>query len=210
MMLAIKCLLWGKVKFMNFKEFISQEDSLEEGLFNRDNYEISKKTDKLIRKLEKRKKEINDNPKSTEEDKKVAKAIEKAIPVIESFKKYFIKLESDLYDTADEEKRKLIEAKYDDIKTLFINQLYKIMEIVSYRPSIMIASLIAWIIIVTATPFTNWMLIPTYLTLKSISKNKKKITNRNFSKELSKLTDELMSKKRMQYRSYKKETGIQF
>lgn len=195
---------------MNFKEFISQEDSLEEGLFNRDNYEISKKTDKLIRKLEKRKKEINDNPKSTEEDKKVAKAIEKAIPVIESFKKYFIKLESDLYDTADEEKRKLIEAKYDDIKTLFINQLYKIMETVSYRPSIMIASLIAWIIIVTATPFTNWMLIPTYLTLKSISKNKKKITNRNFSKELSKLTDELMSKKRMQYRSYKKETGIQF
>lgn len=195
---------------MELKEFISQEDSLEEGLFNRDNYEISKKTDKLIRKLEKRKKEINDNPKSTEEDKKVAKAIEKAIPVIESFKKYFIKLESDLYDTADEEKRKLIEAKYDDIKTLFINQLYKIMETVSYRPSIMIASLIAWIIIVTATPFTNWMLIPTYLTLRSISKNKKKITNRNFSRELSKLTDELMSKKRMQYRSYKKEAGIQF
>ena len=194
---------------MNLQEYIN-EKPIEEGLFG-DSYLVSKKADKLILKLKKRKDLIDNNKEASEEDKKLSRAIGRTIPVMDNFRKYFIKLEKELESVDDEERKKLIEAKYDDIKVLFINQLYKIMESVSYKPSIMVASLIAWIIFTLVTPFTNWLLIPTYITLRSISKHKKAITNRSFSKELDRLMEELESKKRLQYRSYKnKEVGINF
>lgn len=193
---------------MDLKEFIETE-KINEDLFNK--YNTSKKANRLIAKLYKRKGDLEVKVKTIgkKEDKDLLRALNRSIPVIEKFRDYFIKLEKKLEDTDDKERELLIQAKYDDIKALFVEELYKIMEHVQYRTAIFVGSLIAWIIFLMATPFTNWMLIPTFLSLKNINKNKKRITNRYFSKEMNKLLAELEAKKRKQYRSYK-EVGIEF
>lgn len=191
----------------NFEQY-SENNSINEGLFHK--YDVSVKASKLISQLEIRKKELEFELRNEEreekraEKKEVIKAIDKAVPVIKDFQKYFQRLEKRINKLPEDEKRKEIELKYEEIRLFFLNELYKIMYSVGYRASTVIASAIASLLLATVfIPGGGPLLfLPTVQLIRKINQAKNKVTSGELVKELEKIQKELESKKRMRFNKF--------
>ena len=199
---------------MNLKE-LNEIDQLDEEIFNR--YNISQKAGKLIKKLETKNAEIQnklEDPRfknmpvdKQRELKEKAFAIKKTTPVIKKFERYFLRLEKSMEGMSDEKRKKKIQSKYNEIKHLFIEELYTTMRLVGYNASLILASIIATLIVtVIATiplPGTTFALaIPSVLLIKKLQSHKKRVHSKQFEKEIDELIKKLEKKKRKNLRSF--------
>lgn len=195
---------------MKLNEF-NQE--LEEQYFSRPE-KVSKRAEKVVNQLQERRekieKELDKNDLTQEkrrEYKDILKAIDKSLPVIEDFKKYFTNLEKKIKDLPDKEKRKKVESKYKEVKELFISELFKIMQFVGYNGSFVIGAAIASLIfaIIFIPGGGPILMLPTVMLIKKIRENQEKMKNmkrRQFEKEIDKLIDTLERKKKKRFSSY--------
>lgn len=189
------------------------EDELNEELSRK--YRVSEKAEKLVQRLEKKRNDLedllDDKNLPKEKIKEVEEnifAINKSIPAIEKFIKYFKKLEKNLEKLPREQKRKRLEAKYNEIRELFIKELYSTMSVVGYGAATILATTIATIaflfLVTIPIPGTGPILIaPSVLMLKKLREVKQKVgDNKEFEKEIDKLIERLERKKRRTLRSY--------
>lgn len=190
------------------------ENDLNEELSRK--YRVSEKADKLVERLEKKREELEElldkrKELTREKRKEVMEnilAIDKSIPAIEKFSKYFKRLEKNLERLPREQKRKKLEAKYDEIRDLFIKELYNTMSIVGYGAATILATTIATIaflfLVTIPIPGTGPVLAaPSILMLKKLREVKQKVgDNKQFEKEIDKLIDKLEKKKRRTVSSY--------
>lgn len=198
---------------MNLNE-LNTINQLDEDVFSR--YTISKKSGKLIKRLKNRRdffKNKLENPRrqlsieKRRELKEKIYAIDKSLPVIEKFQKYFIKLEKAIEGMPEKDRRRKIKSKYDEVKTLFFRELYYTMQLVSYNASIIIASIIATLIIsIVVTlpiPGSSFVLAaPAILLIKNLREQKKRIHDKKFEKEIDFLIEKLESKKKKNLKTF--------
>lgn len=185
-------------------KYLVKESNVNENIINK--YLISRKAKKLILRLEAKKDFLSEKiPNSTGKEKReiksMLKTIDKALPIIENFEKYFNKLEINMTNSSDEEKIKRIQSKYDEIKALFLDKLYNIMLTVSYRPALLIASAIAGLIIslLFLHPGGIFMILPTIMFIKRIRDNKEIAESPKFKKEIDKVLELLEKKKKQRF-----------
>lgn len=122
------------------------------------------------------------------------KAIEKAKPILLKLKKYFEKLENKFskFNLSDEEKKDKLIKRYDEIKSLFIKDLFNIIKLIGYDAStIIISSIISIIFLIVAVPGGLIAAIPTFLMLKKLKEGKEKIYNKKILKDLEKAEEKL-------------------
>lgn len=177
-------------------------------------YQISKKAEKLIKKLNKKQESLEQTikkrklpPDKTKEIKEQIFAIESSLPVLERFKKYFQKLERAMEGLKEKEKLEKLRNKYEEIKSLFISDLYNIMRVVGYGASAILASTIASMIILvlltSPIPGTSPIFIaPSLVIIRKLKDIKTRVYNKKFEKEMEDLINKLESKKRKSLRSY--------
>lgn len=179
------------MKLKDFSETLN-EASIEQ--------KISKKASKLITALDKKKLDLtlklhNKIPaEKLQEIKSTLKTIEKAKPIIVRFKKYFQNLEEkfDKLNLDEQEKKEKIRKRYDEIRNLFISDLFNIMRTVGYDEATIIASSIATIIFfIVFVPGGLLVALPTILMLKKLKENKAKVNNKKFLKDLEKIENKL-------------------
>lgn len=190
----------------DIRSYIKEKETLEEGIFFH-KYDVSVKVDKLANTLEKRKSELEKEIKQEtdlekiNEKKEIIKAIKKATPIINDFKKYFQRLEKKINKLPQDEKRKEIELKYEEIRIFFINELYQIMYSVGYRASTVIASaIVSLLLAIVFIPGGGPILfLPTVQLIRKINIARNRITSGAIAKDLDRITKELQSKKRMRF-----------
>lgn len=201
---------------MNLEELVESEQ-IDESLSRK--YRVSEKAKKLLDKLEKKEDELEDwlekNLKTATREKvlKIREqqfAIQKSIPVVTRFQRYFKKLEDALEGMPDKEIERRIKQKYDEIKKLFFEELYHVMKSLSYNGTLVMASIISSLIIATIAslpiPGTTFIIVPSGIMLiKRLQEYKKKIADKNFEKEIDELIKRLEKKKRRTLRSYQSE-----
>jgi len=198
---------------MNLTDLIESEQ-IDEALSRQ--YRVSAKAQKLIEKLEKKEDELEDwlekNSKTKPKNKireirEQQFAIQKSLPVVERFQRYFKKLENALEGMPEQEKQIRIKRKYDEIKKLFFEELYHTMKSLSYNGTVVMASVISSLIIATIAslpiPGTTFLIVPSGLMLiKKLQEYKKKISDKNYEKEIDNLIDTLEKKKRRTLSSF--------
>lgn len=198
---------------MNLQDLMEAEQ-IDEGLSRR--YRVSEKAQRLIQKLEKKEDELEDwleKNSKTKPKEKVREireqqfAIQKSLPVVERFQKYFKKLETALEGMPEKEVQERIKRKYDEIKKLFFEELYHVMKSLSYNGSLVMASVISSLIFATIlslpVPGTTFILVPSgILLIKKLQEYKKKISDKNFEKEIDDLIKKLEKKKRRTIKSF--------
>lgn len=190
---------------MNLENYLQEETSLDEGILHK--YNISLKASKLIKVLEIRRNELEfeikkeKNLDKLKDKKEIVRAINKSIPVINDFKKYFQRLERRIEKLPESEKRKEIELKYEEIRMFFLNELYHIMYSVGYKASTVIASAIfSLILAIVFIPGGGPLLfLPTVQLIRKINIARNKITSGALVRELDRITRELQIKKRMSF-----------
>lgn len=189
---------------MNITDF--KEEELNEAMLPP---RVSAKAKKLINKLEKKERETIKKIEQTKDalEKRELKenlfAIRKALPVVKKFEEYFIRLETRIKDTSDKKRRKYIEKKYDEIKRLFINDLFDVMRVVGYDASAIIASTILSVIVaIVFIPGGLITVAPAFALIKKIKEIKEKVKGSGFKDILEKVQKELERKKRTTVRSY--------
>ena len=186
---------------MNIKEILVEEKQIEESFLNP---RVSRRANRLLIQLKNKKTEIQSkleidfyNEDKTKEQKEVLFAIEKTIPAIEKFRDYFLKLEEQMKDLTDKEKRNKIKKKYAEIEKLFIEKLYNVMSVVGYSASLIIGSAIATIIfLIVVVPGGTLFTFPAFNLIKNLRESKKKIKDKRFEKEIDKLIKKIETKKK--------------
>lgn len=181
------------------------KEYLDEGIFHK--YDVSVKASKLLKQLEIRNFELEFELKKEKdydkriEKKEIIKAIKKSIPIIKDFQRYFERLERKIEGMPDNEKRREIELKYEEIRMFFLNDLYQIMYSVGYKASVVIASaIVSLLLAIVFVPGGGPILfLPVVQLIRKVNQIKKRITSGEIAKELDKITRELQSKKRMRF-----------
>jgi len=193
---------------MKLKEFCSEKE-INEAVIRR--YKVSERATKLIERLEEKQKVLEKKskdkkitPEKRREYKENIFAIEKSLPVIKNFRDYFKKLEDAIEGMNESDKIRKIENKYEEIKQLFFDKLYGLMQVLGYNASLIIAAAIASLIfaVVFIPGGGPALLFPTFMVIKKIKENRSKIHNKKFEKEIDHLLERLEKKKRKQLRYY--------
>ena len=190
---------------MNINEVL--RDELNEGVKY---FKTSETADKLLKRLHKKKIEFKKNirqEKDPEKKKELIRhinAIDKAVPIIENFRDYFIKLEASFAGMSEKERRTQIKSKYDEIKTLFFKELYQVMNVVGRNSAFIIAGAI--VVLLFAIIFIPGggavMFFPVLTLIRTVNKAKEKVKDPKFHKELEELNKRLEKHKRKQLRRY--------
>ena len=158
---------------------------------------------KLLKSLEKKKKKLQKELRKALPDraKKIRRdlfAIRKTVPIIEDFKDYFIRLETTFPGLSEREKKTKIKSRYDEVRFLFLEKLYKTMKLVGKDSAYIIGSTIATLLfaILFIPGGGTVMLLPTISTIRNVNRVKGKIQDKNFTKEVDYLSSQLQKYKR--------------
>jgi len=180
---------------MNINEVLAQE-VLNEG---RRYFKTSATANKLIRTLRKRRHVLKGNirkeldPERKRQMRRDIFAINKTLPIIDQFEKYFLELEKTFIGMSEREKKNKIKSHYDEIRFLFLEKLYKTMNIVGKGSAWITASAIAALLfaIIVIPGGTAVMLLPTLSVLRNVNRAKEKVNDKNFTKDLNYLSKQL-------------------
>ena len=196
---------------MNLQDFNIEQNELNESVFSPNKVsdrakKLEKKLDKKIKKLEKENKRKDLSEEKREKNKEIIETIKKAQPIVEKFTKYFERMEKRIANEPFDKQRKLIKAKYDEVRVLFIKELYNILYYAGENSAAIISSLIANLILVTVFIPGGFPILvsPTFMLIRNIKQSKEKIQDGKLRKEMEKLIKELERIKRRSYKAYEK------
>ena len=196
---------------MNLQDFNIEQNELNESVFSPNKVsdrakKLEKKLDKKIKKLEKENKRKDLSEEKRKKNKEIIETIKKAQPIVEKFTKYFERMEKRIANEPFDKQRKLIKTKYDEVRILFIKELYNILYYAGENSAAIISSLIANLILATVfIPGGLPILVsPTFILIRNIKQSKEKIQDGKLRKEMEKLIKELERIKRRSYKAYEK------
>ncbi len=196
---------------MNLQDFNIEQNELNESVFSPNKVsdrakKLEKKLDKKIKKLEKENKRKDLSEEKREKNKEIIETIKKAQPIVEKFTKYFERMEKRIANEPFDKQRKLIKTKYDEVRILFIKELYNILYYAGENSAAIISSLIANLILATVFIPGGFPILvsPTFMLIRNIKQSKEKIQDGKLREEMEKLIKELERIKRRSYKAYEK------
>ena len=196
---------------MNLQDFNIEQNELNESVFSPNKVsdrakKLEKKLEKKLKKLEKENKRKDLSEEKRKKNKEIIETIKKAQPIVEKFTKYFERMEKRIANEPFDKQRKLIKTKYDEVRILFIKELYNILYYAGENSAAIISSLIANLILATVfIPGGLPILVsPTFMLIRNIKQSKEKIQDGKLRKEMEKLIKELERIKRRSYKAYEK------